>query len=108
MRIFKKSIKCVGHKIDLEGVRPLQDKLEAITKINTPRNENELKYFLRAIQYHPIYIANLSASSAFLSKLLKNHNYWKWTEESNECITNIPCLANQIANNDNIIIQTAE
>ena len=36
----------MAHKIDLKGVRALQDKLEAITKINIPKNEKELKSFL--------------------------------------------------------------
>ena len=40
------------HKIDQQGLRPLQDKLEATTKINTPKNENEIKFFLGSIQYH--------------------------------------------------------
>ena len=30
---FKKEIEWVGHKIDQQGIRPLQDKLEVITKI---------------------------------------------------------------------------
>ena len=48
---FNKEIERVGHKIDQQGIRPLQDKLEAITKINIPKNEKELKFFLGAIQY---------------------------------------------------------
>ena len=36
---FKKELEWVGHKIDQQGMRPLQDKLEAITKINIPKNE---------------------------------------------------------------------
>ena len=36
---FKKEIECVGHKTDHQGKRPRQDKLEAITKINIPKNE---------------------------------------------------------------------
>ena len=36
---FKKEIEWVGHKIDQQGIRPLQDKLEAITKISIPKNE---------------------------------------------------------------------
>ena len=47
---FKKEIEWVGHKINQQGKRPLQDKLEAITKINIPKNEKELKSILGAIQ----------------------------------------------------------
>ena len=41
--IFKKEIEWKGHKIYQQGFRPLQDKLEAITKIDKPKNEKELK-----------------------------------------------------------------
>ena len=35
-----------GHKIDQNGIRPLPDKLEAITILETSKNEKELKSFL--------------------------------------------------------------
>ena len=43
---FPKKAQWIGHKIDQNGIRPLQDKLEAITKIEIPIYEIELKYFL--------------------------------------------------------------
>ena len=55
---FKKEIHWVGHKIGQHGIRPLQDKLESKTKIDTPKNEKELKSFLGAIQYLSNYIKN--------------------------------------------------
>ena len=50
---FKKEAEWIGHKIDRNGKRPLQDKLEAITKVGIPKNEKELKskrYSLRNSQ----------------------------------------------------------
>ena len=38
---FKQEAKGVGHRIDQNGIRPLQDKLEAITKIDKPKNEKK-------------------------------------------------------------------
>ena len=40
---FKKEAEWIGHKIDQNGIRPLQDKLEAITKIEQTKNEKETK-----------------------------------------------------------------
>ena len=48
---FKSEIEWVGHKIDQNGIRPSQDKLEAIQELKEPKNEKELKSFLGAIQY---------------------------------------------------------
>ena len=36
---FKKEAEWAGHQINQDGIRPLQDKLEAITKINVPKNK---------------------------------------------------------------------
>ena len=71
MRSFQKRTEWIGHKIDQKRIRPLQDKLEAITKIERPKKEKELKSFLRAIQYLSKYIESLSAQTDVLRKLLK-------------------------------------
>ena len=91
----------MGHKIDQNGIRQLQDKLEAITKLNILKTENELKAFLGAIQYLSNYIKNLSAQPDVLRKLLKKQKEWKWTDERTKAftelrnrITQLPCLAN--------------
>ena len=111
---FKKEIEWVGNKIDQQGIRPLQDKLEAITKINTPKTEKELKSFLGAIQYLSKYIEHLSANTDVLRKLLKKQNEWIWTDEQTEAfnkvkegITKLPCLAHYNAQNENIITTDA-
>ena len=63
MNFSKKEIQWVGHKIGQQGIRPIQDKLEAITKIDRPKNEKELKSFLGAIQNLSKYLENLSANT---------------------------------------------
>ena len=62
----KQEAEWIGKKRDPNGIRPLQDKVEAITKIETPKNEKELKSFLGAIQYLAKYIENLSAQTDIL------------------------------------------
>ena len=57
---------------DQTGIQLSQDTLEAITKINIPKNEENLKTFQGAIQYLSKYIENLSAKTDTLRKLLKN------------------------------------
>ena len=68
---YKTEIEWVGHKIDQNGIRPLQDKLKAIQELKEPKNEKELKSFLGAIQYLSKYIENLSAQTDLLRQLLK-------------------------------------
>ena len=107
---FRREIEWIGHKIDQDGIRPIQDKLESIKNLKRPNNEKELKSFLGAIQYLSKYIENLSANTDFLRQLLKKKNSWNWTSEHDEAfenikkkITNIPCLAHYNTNLQNIL-----
>ena len=63
---FKSGVAWVGHKIDENGIRPLQDKLKAIQEFRETKNEKELKSFLGAIQYLSKYIEKLSAQTDLL------------------------------------------
>ena len=86
---FKSEIEWIGHKIDQNGIRPLQDKLMAIKNMKQPNNEKELKSFLGAIQYLSKYIDNLSAQTDSLRQLLKKDNEWIWTEEHTAAFENL-------------------
>ena len=107
---FKTEIEWIGHKIDQNGIRPLQDKLMAIKELKPPENEKELKSFLGAIQYLFKYIDNISAQTDELRQLLKKDNEWIWTNEHTksfenlkEKITEISCLAHYNSDYPNIM-----
>ena len=51
--LFKSEIEWIGHKIDQNGIRPLQDKLIAIKILKQPNNEKELKSFLGVSNTYP-------------------------------------------------------
>ena len=56
----------------LNGIRPLLDKLEAITKAEKPKkNKKELKTFRGAIQNLSKYLENLSAQTDMQKKLVE-------------------------------------
>ena len=87
----------MGHKTDQNGIITLQDKFEAITKINTPKNEKELNYFMGAIQHFSKYSENLSAQTEdMLRKLLKKLNFWIWTDEHTKAFNNLKRLITQL------------
>ena len=95
-KFFKQEAEWVGHRIDQNGIRPVQDKLEATKKKDTPKNEKELKSFLGAIQYLSKYIENISAQTDILRLLLKKQNEWKWTQEHTEAFNNLKTLMTQL------------
>ena len=111
---FKSEVEWIGHKIDQNGIRPLQDKSMAIKNLKQPNNEKELKSFLDAIQYLSKYVDNLSAQTDSLRQLLKKDKDWLWTEEHTQAfenlkqkITEIPCLAHYNSDYPNIITTDA-
>ena len=108
--LLRKETEWVGHKTDQQGVRPLQDNLDAKTKINISKNEEKLKSISGIIYYISKYIQNLSTNTDIRPKLLKKHNDWIWTEEFTkifdtlkEVISQISCPAHYNAKNYNII-----
>ena len=107
---FKSGIEAIGHTINQNGIRPLQDKLLTIKDLKLPNNEKELKSYLGAIQYLSNYLDNLFAQTDILRQLLKKDNDWLWTEEHTQAfenlqqkITGIPCLAHYNSIYPNVI-----
>ena len=53
---FKKHIQYLGHLISADGIQPLPEKLESITKMPAPRNPKEVKQFLGLVGYYRKFI----------------------------------------------------
>ena len=87
--LFETEIEWIDHKLDQNGIRPLQDKLLAIKELKEPKNENELKSFLGAIQYLSKYIENLSAQTDTLRHVLKKDTEWNWTADQTKALENL-------------------
>ena len=58
--LFKKELTWLGYYINQNGIKPIRDKTEAITKLEAPKNVEELKSFLGSIQHLSKFIYNLS------------------------------------------------
>ena len=67
--------KWLGHEIDENGIKPNEEKIEAILKLNPPENTKELKSFLGAIQHMAKFLQKLSEQTYRLRKLLKKTNH---------------------------------
>ena len=78
---FMNRIKWLGHEIDENGIKPNEEKIEAIQKLKSPENTKELKSFLGAIQYMAKFLPKLSEQTDRLRKLLKKNEPWIWEDE---------------------------
>ena len=72
------SIEYLGHQINHEGIRPLEDKVEAIAKAPAPRNLRELRSFLGLLNYYGKFIPNLATIIHPLTTLLSTGKNCDW------------------------------
>ena len=104
----------MGHEIDENGIKPNEEKVEAILRLKPPENTKELKSYLRAIQYMAKFLPKLSERTDILRKLLKRNEPWIWEEEQQkdfekikQMLTEGPCLAHYAKDKENIVTTDA-
>ena len=78
-RFLQSSVSFLGHRIDAEGIHPLEEKLAAIIQAPAPQNVQELRSFLGLINYYGKFIPNAATILAPLNKLLCKDAKWKWS-----------------------------
>ena len=112
--LFKQEIFWLGYHINQNGVKPKNDKTEAITKLKAPKNAKELKSFLGSKQHLSKFINNLSKKTDRMRKLLKKETSWEWTPEVNEDFENLkkeitesPCLGHFDPKKENYVTTDA-
>ena len=111
---FMKQTKWLGQKNDENGIKPIEEKVEAILKLNQPENTKELNSFLGAIQYMAKFLPKRSERTNRLRKLLKKNGTWNWGTEQDEdygkieqMLTEGPCLAHYAKDKENIVTADA-
>ena len=82
-QLLKSSVDYLGYAyvVDAEGLRPMREKVEAITKALRPENVKELRSFLGLVGYYRQFIANMSTLTKPLNALLEQGRKWLWTAE---------------------------
>ena len=78
------SVEFLGHRIDAEGLHPLESKIEAMVKVPQPKNVAELKSFLGMVNYYAKFLPNLSTTISPLYTLLKKNSRWQWSKECSQ------------------------
>ena len=78
---FKKEIHYLGHLISVNGIQPLQEKLESIRSMPKPRSPKEIKQFLGLTGYYRKFIPRFSDMARPLTKLLAHDCEFKWTNQ---------------------------
>ena len=87
-----KEIKYVGHILSSEGVKPDNEKIEAIVHMPTPNCKGDIERFLGMITYIAKFVPNLSEMSAPLRELLKKDTLWFWSKQHDKAFEQLKDL----------------
>ena len=82
------SVTYLGHRIDSQGLHPLEEKVKALQAVPNPKNVTELKSYLGMLSYYSKFLPNLSSKLAPLHKLLKQSVPWQWKDEQQQAFEN--------------------
>lgn len=77
---FKHEVEFLGHRVGRDGVRMMQDKVEAVREWPTPRTVRDVRAFLGTAGYYRKFIRDFSAIAAPLSELTKDSVKFEWKE----------------------------
>lgn len=81
------SIEYLGHQISAEGVKPLEDKVEALRNAPRPRDVSELRSFVGMLNFYGKFVADISTILAPLYKLTQKGVQWDWSRECEEAFS---------------------
>lgn len=90
----------LGHVISKEGIKPNQNKIEAIQRMTIPKTTKQIKAFLGLVGYYRKFIKNFAEKTKPLTKRLKkdvkinsnDEDYVKSFEECKTLLCNKPIL----------------
>jgi hypothetical protein len=76
--MFKPEVEFLGHHVGRDGVRMMQDKVEAVRDWPTPTTVNHVRSFLGTAGYYHKFIKDFSRLSAPLTRLTKQDVKFEW------------------------------
>ena len=83
------SVVYLGHVIGEHGLRPTQDKVQAVLAAPEPKNVTELKAYLGLLNYYGRFLPNLSSTLAPLYQLLNKNTHWHWSNKGASSISSL-------------------
>jgi hypothetical protein len=75
-------VEFLGHVIGAEGIKPMQDKVAAITEWEAPTSVTEVRSFLGLTGYYRRFVRGYATLALPLTQLTKNDVPFRWTRET--------------------------
>ncbi|GBB94938.1 hypothetical protein RclHR1_24450004 [Rhizophagus clarus] len=84
-----RNIEFLGHKVEKDGLKANEKKIEAIKNISIPRNITEVRSFLGLCSYYRRFIKNFARIARPLTDLTSKKIDFKWTEKQQEAFESL-------------------
>lgn len=88
-RIKMKEVKFLGHILSAEGIRPTEDKIQAIKSFKAPNSKEELRSLLGLINYVGKFMPDLATLTDCLRQLIKKEAKFEWLDEHGKALQKI-------------------
>lgn len=96
---IKTEIDFLGHKLNSNGIRPIDDNIIKIRDFPTPNTVRKIRRFVGLLSYYRKFIKNFSELSAPLTDLTRKNARFRWTNEAQtsfetlkKCLSKPPIL----------------
>lgn len=90
---IQKEVEYFGHRVDAQGLHPVEKKAQAIMEAPTP-TVTELKAYLGLLNYYNKFLPNLATLLAPVQELLRKDVQWKWQKKHEDAFKNSKTLLN--------------
>jgi Reverse transcriptase (RNA-dependent DNA polymerase). len=89
---YQTSVDYLGHTISPHGIKPTKERIEAILKLDVPRNQKELRSYLGVIGFILKYIPCSHDLLKPMYDLLKGDSEWFWGPDQQKSLENLQCV----------------
>ena len=81
-------VEFLGHKVSKKGIKPLENKVQALVEAAAPTSVTQLKAYLGLLNYYGRFLQNLSSELHPLHVLLRKGQKWFWGHKQQKCFDN--------------------
>lgn len=92
----ERELNFLGHRISGDGISPHPDRGTAITALETPQNQTELRRLLGMVNFLGRYLPHISSVLHPLNDLLRADVAWLWGPEQDEAFTKVKALISSV------------
>ena len=96
---FKQELHYLGHLLTIDGIKPQNEKVKAISEMKPPTNQKGVREYLGMVGYYRKFISRFANASRPMTKCTRKECKFEWSEDCQSefeylktCLTESPIL----------------